>query len=285
MGNELTAASPTSDYLSFVSSMQNMEPISLLSLLFLGLMRIAPIVSIAPFLGAKLPGSVKIGLAISLTVILLPQILHYTSKPLTFDMSFVGYSLKELLIGVIMAFLAAIPFYIAQGSGSLVDFMRGSSSLQVTDPFMQTQTSPIGTLFNYMNILIFFQIGGLFIFLDAVAYSFQYLPVDKAMSEYFFLNLHTPFWKLITGLLTRLTAVSVQLAAPSIVSILMAEMFLGIANRLAPQVQIVFLGMSLKSLLGLFLLFAGWFFILRQIGNQTLLWLSDLEKVLRSFSM
>lgn len=284
MGNELTP-SPTSDYLSFLSSMPNMDPLNLLTLLFLGLMRIAPIVSIAPFLGAKLPGSVKIGLAISLTFVLLPQILQHASKPPTFDMSFVAFSLKEIFIGVIMAFLAAIPFYIAQGSGSLIDFARGSSSLQVTEPFMQTQTSTLGTLLNYINVVIFFQIGGLFMFLDALSYSFQYLPVDQMMKESFFYTLHTPFWKLITGLLTRVTAVSMQLAAPSLVAILMAEMFLGIANRLAPQVQIVFLGMSLKSLLGLFLLFAGWFFILQQMGKQTTLWLTDLEKVLRSFGM
>lgn len=262
-----------------------MSPLGVLTVLFLGLMRIAPIVSLAPFLGGKLPGPVKIGLAISLTFILLPQIIHSASRPLAFDMSFVGYSLKEILIGVILGFLTTIPFYIAQGAGSLIDFMRGSSSLQVTDPFMQTQTSSIGTLFNYMNVVIFFQIGGLFMFLDALAYSFQIIPVDVVIKESFLSNLSMPFWKIMTGLLTRVTAVSMQLAAPSIVSILMAEMFLGIANRLAPQVQIVFLGMSLKSLLGLGLLFAGWFFILKQMGHQTVLWLQDVEKVLRSFGM
>jgi type III secretory pathway component EscT len=62
-------------------------------------------------------------------------------------------------------------------------------------------------------------------------------------------------------------------------------MFLGIANRLAPQVQIVFLGMSLKSLLGLGLLWAGWFFILKQMANQSVLWLHDLEKVLQTMKM
>jgi type III secretion protein T len=281
MVSELNA-SPTSDYLSLLISMPHVTPLGLMTFFFLGLMRIGPIVSLVPFLGARLPGSVKVGLALTLTFILLPQIIHSVSHTMTFDMQYIGYSLKELFVGITLAFLAAIPFYIAESSGSLIDFMRGSSSLQVTEPFMQTQTSTIGNLFNYMTVIVFFQIGGLFFFLEALAYSFQMLPIDQLLKLSFF-NLSMPFWKLIVGLLTRVTAVSMQLAAPSIVSILMAEMFLGIANRLAPQVQIVFLGMSLKSLLGLGLLFAGWIFILQQVGNQCLLWLHDLEKVLQSF--
>ena len=51
--------------------------------------------------------------------------------------------------------------------------------------------------------------------------------------------------------MNQIITIAIQLAAPALVAILMAEMFLGIANRLAPQVQIAFLGMSIKSLLGL----------------------------------
>jgi type III secretory pathway component EscT len=82
--------------------------------------------------------------------------------------------------------------------------------------------------------------------------------------------------------MTQFLAISLQLAAPSLVAILMAEMFLGIANRLAPQVQIAFLGMALKSFVGLALLWAGWYFILQQIGKQSILWLQHLTQLIRS---
>jgi type III secretion protein T len=59
-------------------------------------------------------------------------------------------------------------------------------------------------------------------------------------------------------------------------------MFLGIANRLAPQVQIAFLGMSLKSLLGIGLLFVGWFFILLQMSKQAQIWLKTLQYMLQT---
>jgi len=57
----------------------------------------------------------------------------------------------------------------------------------------------------------------------------------------------------------------------------MAEMFLGIANRLAPQVQIVFLGISLKSWIGLALLAAAWYLIMTQLGKETLDWLKNID--------
>ena len=74
----------------------------------------------------------------------------------------------------------------------------------------------------------------------------------------------------------------IQLAAPAILAILMTELFLGIANRLAPQVQIAFLGMSLKSLAGLALLAIAWFFILKQLGIQSTTWIKEIPRIIYS---
>ncbi len=276
--------SPTDDYISLFFNKPGLTAEGLLSVLFLGLFRIAPIVSIAPFLGSKLPGGVKMGLALMLTVIFIPQLIQTSTTTFAYDLSFVAFSVKELLMGFILAFFASIPFYIAQGAGAYIDFQRGSSSLQVQDPTMQAETSTIGVMFNYVMIVVFFNIGGPFLFLDAVSESFKIIPVDKMIPAAFF-NLSLPFWKTIMGLLTRILAISVQIAAPSLIAILMAEMFLGIANRLAPQVQIVFLGMALKSLLGLFLLWAGWFFIIQQMGNQAVSWIQTIDQILHSFGV
>lgn len=276
--------SPTDDYISVFLNKPGLTTEGLLSILLLGLFRIGPIVSIAPFLGSKLPGGVKIGLALCLTIIFIPQMIHTSTTNFGYNMAFVAYGLKELLMGFILAFLATIPFYIAQGAGAYIDFQRGSSSLQVQDPTMQAETSTIGVMFNYIMIVVFFNVGGPFLFLDALSESFKIIPIDKMIPSAFF-NLSLPFWKTIMGLLTRILAISVQIAAPSLIAILMAEMFLGIANRLAPQVQIVFLGMSLKSLLGLFLLWAGWFFIVQQMGNQAVSWIGTVDEILRSLGV
>ncbi len=274
--------SSTADYVSLFKALPSLPPLTLLASFLLGLMRIAPIVAQAPFLGAKLPGGAKIGFALVLVLVMFPHILISNTHPLTFDMQFIGYALKEFLLGFIISFLVAIPFYIATSAGVLIDFLRGSSALQVGDPTMQTQSSPIGILYNQVLIVLFFQVDGPFIFLDALMQSYSFIPIDHYLPAHFFIKSH-PFWQMIIHLLTKFTALSIQFAAPSLVAILMAEMFLGIANRLAPQVQIAFLGMAIKSILGIALLWAGWTFILQQMVKQALIWLSDLTKTLSSF--
>lgn len=273
--------SSTADYVSFFSQLGNFAPMALLSLFFLGVSRMIPIVMFAPFFGAKLPGGVKMALAISITIILLPHMAVKSRTMLDFNNLYIGYIIKELFVGYILAFLVSVPFYIALSAGSLIDFLRGSSALQVTDPSSQEQTSPIGILYNYMLIVIFYNINGPFLFFDSVLESYNIIPPDAFINPLFF-SMNLPIWQLIMGILTKVIALSIQLSAPCLLAILMTEVFLGIANRLAPQVQIVFLGMSLKSLIGLAILCTAWIFILQQMSKETLLWLKDLNRVLYS---
>ena len=97
-------------------------------------------------------------------------------------------------------------------------------------------------------------------------------------------SLKVSFWKVIIGLLAHVLSLAIQLGAPSIIGILMAEMFLGIANRLAPRVQIVFLGISLKSFVGLALLAAAWFFILKQLGKESLSWIKVMYRTVQEIA-
>jgi type III secretion protein T len=169
----------------------------------------------------------------------------------------------------------------AQSSGVLIDFARGASSLQVNDPTTQTQASDIGILYNYIMIVIFYEVNGIYLFFDAVMNSFTVIPADGWINPAFFTFKHY-FWETVWHLMTKIFAISIQLAAPSLLAILMTELFLGIANRLAPQVQIAFLGMSLKSLAGLAMLTVAWFFIVKQLGVQMNLWLKDIPVLMQS---
>ncbi len=254
----------------------------LLATFLLGLMRIAPIVSLAPFFGSKLPGAVKMGLAVTLTLFMLPSLAMNTKSVLGMNMLFISYSVKELLLGVIMAILTVVPFYVAQSAGTLIDYLRGSSSLMVQDPTMRTQVSPIGLLYNSVLIVIFFELGGPFLYFNAIVDSYSIIPLDSWLPVNFF-SYSAPLWLTLSSVLAKILSLALQLAAPSILAILMAEMFLGIANRLAPQVQIAFLGMPLKSLLGLSLLWAGWFFIVKQMGIESIEWFNHLAQLIHSF--
>jgi len=281
----MNSVSATDTYLSFLLSL-NTDPITIFSCFLLILARILPIMALAPFFGSQvLPRPIKVMFAISFVAILLPQTLLQIKEPLTLNFIFIGYMLKEVLIGFILGFLVSIPFYIAQGSGNLIDTTRGTASLQVSDPTTRSTTGPVGILYNYILIAIFFFIGGPILFVEGISNSFKIIPVNNFINPIFFSSYQLPFWQTVIGILDHVLKMALQLGAPSIIGVLMAEMFLGIANRLAPQVQIVFLGISLKSWVGLGLLAAAWFFILNQLSKESLVWLKFLENTVRQIAL
>jgi len=85
------------------------------------------------------------------------------------------------------------------------------------------------------------------------------------------------------GAIAKMFTLSVQLAAPPLIGIVLADMFLGIANRLAPQVQIVFLGIPLKSWVGLAILAAAWSLILSVMSKNAMDWFKTLLHVIERF--
>lgn len=268
------------DYVSLINSIQNLHYPSLWRILLLSFIRFAPIVAIAPFLGAKIiPGSARVATALVLSLVFLPNTLFHSTAGIITNSQFVGFAIKEIIIGFFLGFFASTPFFIAQSAGILIDYMRGSSMMMAQDPTLQNQASPIGLLLNFYLIVLFYAIDGPLLFFDAVATSFEVFPIDSYINPLLF-NLKNPLWVLTMDILNRVFTLSIQLAAPALLAILMAESFLGIANRLAPQVQIAFLGMSLKSLLGLILLWTAWFIILRQMSQNSTDWLTTIQNLL-----
>lgn len=277
----MNSASQTDSYLNLFLSFSQIDPITVLSVFFLSLARLVPIMFLAPFFGAKtVPAAARMMFSVAIVAMIFPQILFSIKNPIPMDIVFIGYFIKEVGIGFVLATLVTIPFYVAQSSGSLVDHMRGAQSLQVSDPTTSGRTGPMGLFYNYVLITIFLFISGPFIFIDALSKSFNLIPVDKFFNPAFF-TMNIPLWKLIVGLFSYILSMSIQLAAPPLIGILMAEMFLGIANRLAPQVQIVFLGISLKSWLGLALLAAAWYYIMQQLGIEAEKWLQIVDSAIK----
>jgi type III secretion protein SpaR/YscT/HrcT len=260
------------------------NPMAPLSLLFLFLARMLPIIALSPFFGARvLPHPVKMTFALSLFVVFLPQLLFVTKTPLQFNLQLVMFMLKELFIGFSLGYIISIPFIIVQNAGIIIDHQRGGASLMVNDPTIQNQSSPLGTLFNMVLIVIFFQIDGPFLFLDAIASSYDVIPPDQFFNHKFFIR-GSGFWDLQIKLLNKVMVLSIQLATPALLAILMTDMFLGIANRLAPQVQITFLGMPLKSLLALAVVCFGWKLFTEELDKQLHDWINIIKNTITMFA-
>lgn len=263
-------------------------PLSIYSLLSLALLfmgRLLPIILLSPFFGARTaPNSVKVALTLSLYIIFLPQLINVSSGPLIPNIWLVFLLFKELFIGFAIGIMISIPFNVVQNAGIILDHQRGGASLMVNDPTIQNQSSPFGTLFNYVLIFIFYTIGGPFSFIDAILYSYEIVPPDSVLHPNFFTK-DSNFWKIQFDLFNKMMVLSIQLATPALIMILMTDVFLGIANRLAPQVQITFLGMPLKSFLAIVVVWIGWKAFVDQTVVEMYAYLNYIVDMIKTFAL
>lgn len=268
------------------SAISKGDPLAPLSLLFLFFARFLPIIALSPFFGAKLlPQPVKVAFALTMFVVFLPKLLIVTTTPLTFDSMMLLYLIKEMFVGLVLGFIIGMPFMIVQNAGIIIDHQRGGASLMVNDPTIQNQSSPLGTLFNFVMICIFFTLDGPFLFIDALVTAYDVVPPDQFFNQSFFAK-DSSFWNVqMMDILNKMMVITIRLASPALLVILMTDVFLGIANRLAPQVQITFLGMGLKSLLALAIVFLGWYLFTDELGHEIYYWLNYINDTLKVFKV
>ena len=263
----------------------NRSVFSVSALCFLAAGRIAPMIALCPFFGARiLPNPVKMVLTLCFVTMLLPKLVFSMSTPLSYNWDMILLMLREITIGSLLGFFLSLPFLIISSAGVYIDHQRGAASLMVNDPTVQNQSSPLGTLYNFMLICLFWSIDGPFRVIDILADSYDLFPPDQFFGPVF---LHDKGFIHISLLhiAGSFAALSLQLATPALLIMLMTDTFLGIINRLAPQVQISFLGMGLKSCLSLFLVCIGLYPLFEYMTKVMVDWMGDFEYLVNHFNL
>lgn len=250
---------------SYLSLVMVRPPQELWGLYLLTLARIIPTIAISPFLGGKvLPDPIKIGFGVALSFIFFP-FLMIKAPHVAIDHTplFMALLIKEAVIGALLGFLISMPYYYLQAAGALIDMQRGAQSLQVTDPLSTSPTSPIGTMFGNLLITLFYSGGGFFLYCQGLLSSFDLIPIDRFIPAAL-LNQESPLFSLFLGMAQQTVQMILQLSAPALLALLMTDLFLGIANRMAPQVQITFLLYALKAFVAILILLLGWNLMIHQ---------------------
>ncbi|EBJ7484071.1 EscT/YscT/HrcT family type III secretion system export apparatus protein, partial [Salmonella enterica] len=117
------------------------------------------------------------GVLISLTFPVLPiiyqqHIFIHVGK----DYSWLGLITGEVIIGFLIGFCAAVPFWAVDMAGFLLDTLRGATMGTIFNSTMEAETSLFGLLFSQFLCVIFFISGGMEFILNILYESYQYLP-------------------------------------------------------------------------------------------------------------
>jgi type III secretion protein T len=210
-----------------------------------------------------LPGMVRNGVASSLALFLFPLLAAQAPAEALSLWATLGIVVKELFIGLLIGYGGAVVFWAVEATGFFIDNQRGSTMASSIDPLTGSQTSPMGILLTQSITVIFFVSGGFLLFLSALYHSYAAWPVFD-----FFPQLQPATTGYFLGLLDRLMALSVLLAAPVIIAMFLAEFSLGLISRFSPQLNVFFLAMPVKSAVGIFILAIYASLLLRFYGNE-----------------
>lgn len=205
---------------------------------------------VVPFLGGEsIQLSVRTSIIFSLGVILYPMLAPTVPHEHTSPLIVTALFFKESLLGLLLGFLAAKTFWIALGIGMVVDNQRGATIAESLDPSSNEQVSPMGQFFQQALIALFYTGGGFLIFLAVMFETYRVWPIFT-----FFPELSGNFPEFFLGQLDEIMMLTVVLAAPMLITMFLSELGLGFINRFAPQLNVFFLAMPIKSLVAFIVL-------------------------------
>ncbi len=156
---------------------------------------------------------------------------------------------KEALIGFLLGFFAAVPFWVAENIGNFIDNQRGATMGEVYSPLSGAQVSTTGIFFTQIVSTVFFVSGAVLFFLAALYKSYAIWPV---FAEGLSFAPGAPVQML--GAVDGMLKATVVISAPVIIVMFLATIGLGLVNRTAPQLNVFFLSMPVKSALGVAML-------------------------------
>jgi flagellar biosynthetic protein FliR len=204
--------------------------------------RVSGLVLVAPVFSARpVPMKVKTSLVIVFSILMVPVAQsHLQRLPDVSPANVVG----ETLIGFAIGLGAAIILGAAEACGELLSIQIGLSGSAIMDPLSQQQTTALGQLVHLFAISLVLALDGHLVMLDALAASLHRLPVgsplDLAAGLYGFVSMGS-----------TLFALGLQLAAPVVAVVMIANVALAVLSRAAPQLQILQLAFPIQIMVGL----------------------------------
>ncbi|MDR0417909.1 MAG: type III secretion system export apparatus subunit SctT [Puniceicoccales bacterium] len=184
---------------------------------------------------------------------------------------------KEVIIGVLLGYLSGFIFYATDSVGFIIDIQRGSSQAMTFDPIAGSQTSLLGSFLTQMITTLFFTMGGFLFFIGVIYKTYVIWPVFT-----FFPTFNVNFATFMMSFVDEIMEVIFCFSAPILIVLFLAEFGLGMISRFAPQLNVFFMAMPVKSWLSMFFLLF-YFSLLGKLFNYYFFTQSKLSLFINKF--
>lgn len=213
---------------------------SILANFLLIFIRLTSFFLVAPVFNMRgVPNIFKLGLSFFVSLLVVQVIGIHTE--ITFDGNYILLLIKEVLVGILLGFVAALFMYALQIAGGLIDLMMGFALANVIDPQTGTQ-APIMGNFKYMiAILIMLATDGHHLLLRGILNSYIFVPLQEMISFS-----DGSISQMVIHFFVNSFVIALQIAAPLAASLFLMDVALGLISRTVPQMNMFVVGIPVK---------------------------------------
>lgn len=230
---------------------------SLQSWVFAGAMvfaRVGGAIMPLPGLGdASVPRLVRLGVAVSVTVLLTPLLLPdlpaQTSQPFALTLVFA----RETAIGLGLGWLARTLALILPQAGQIISYQIGLSSVLLTSETMGSQSTVLANAFGIALPALLFSTRLISLPLIALKRSYEIFPPAIGAHAASAVSI-TATLPVLVHVMALSFDIAVRLAAPFVIAGLVWQAALAFLARAVPQMQVFFVGAPMQIIGGLALL-------------------------------
>ena len=159
-------------------------------------------------------------------------------------------ALAEGAVGAALGWSAALIVAAARQAGEVLGAQAGLSVAALLDPEIDDGLTPLGHLFGLLALMAFLALDGPLMVIGALAESYRVVPAGG-------LPLSAESVTRAFGLVAQALALSLRLAAPSALALVLAGLALALIARAAPAFPFLTLALPVRSAVGLLLVLAG----------------------------
>jgi flagellar biosynthetic protein FliR len=194
-----------------------------------------------PFNTRMIPTSVKAGMAAALALAAAP---HLVGPDIPLEtVPFLGALLSQVLIGLTLGFLTTLLVNALTAAGALIDLFAGFSIAAIYDPLSQSNSAIFGRFYELVGITLLFTTNAYLLLVNGWFRSFKVVPATglglNAIADMFTKNLG------------EFLIAAIEVAAPVLGCLFLAEVSLGLLSRAAPSLNVFSLAFPLRVIVAL----------------------------------
>lgn len=220
-----------------------------LELYILVLMRVASFVFTAPFFSmTNTPRHVRVLVSLFLSGMLY-GILPESNFEYSTLMSYSLMVLKEVLTGIIIGYGANMCLMVVNFAGHIADMEMGLSMVNIMDPATRQNATISGVYYNYTITLMMLLSGMHRYLIRALAETYTLIPIN---GQAFHVN---KLMSSLLGFLADYMMIGFRICLPIFATMIILNAVLGILAKVSPQLNMFAVGMQIKVLVGIGILF------------------------------